>query len=308
MDSVDSMYSFVKVVDAGSFSGAARNLKIPTSTVSRRISRLENRLGVQLLLRTTRKLSLTDVGRAYYLRCKRIIEEIQEAEEAISQMNASPKGTLRVTGPVDMNGVLGQIAAEFLLKYPEIELDLFLSNRKVDLIEEGFDLALRGGKPKDSSMIARKLNAAQTYLVGSPAYFERMGVPETPEDLDHHECMLYETGGVRAPWKTKDGKVLSVNSRLSCNDLLLLRNAALAGLGLVRLPVVAIANELEDGSLQTVLEDYIGFDGGLYAMYPSSQHLSPKVRVFLDFIIQFFQRDNLNEMRKKLDLSMQFTD
>jgi len=292
MDSVSSMFTFIKVVDTGSFSGAAKYMKVPASTVSRRISRLEERLGVQLLLRTTRKLALTDAGSIYYERCKQIVEEIEDAEQTISSMSSSPKGVLRITGPVDFNELLGTIVADFSKAYPELCLEIYLTNRNVDLIEEGFDLALRGGEPKDSSMIARKLSSDIVTLVGSPAYFEQYGRPQTLEDLEDHECLLYEVNGKLLHWRTKSGRILHLKPKLICNDFLLLRNAALAGMGLVCLPGIANLQEIENGLLIPVLQEYFGQFSSFYVLYPVKRHLPLKTRVFLDYITKFFNESN----------------
>ncbi len=284
MQSLDTIEAFVKVVQASSFSGAARELSIPKSTLSRKITRLEDRLGVQLLVRTTRKLSLTDIGAAYFERCRQIVQDLEEAEDMVRMSHAQPRGILRITAPVlHEYSVFAEVILKFMEQCPEVELDILFTNRYVDLIEEGYDVALRGGRLEDSSMIARKIASTNSFLVASPAYLARRGTPQTLQEIAEHDCLLRADQPLDR-WFDVHGNSVKVKGRLRTNDIDMLRHAALAGLGLVLLPGPTITHDLKAKNLIPVLPELMNQPSGFYAVYPASRHLSVKVRAFVDFI------------------------
>ena len=280
------MLVFTKVVQAGSFTGAARALEMPKSTVSRKVSQLEERLGARLLQRTTRKLNLTEVGQTYYQHAARIVAEVEEAEQAVSQMQEIPRGLLRVTTPQNF-GFLAPIVASFMRRYPEVRIELVLANRVIDMIEEGFDLALRVGQLRDSTLVARTLGKLESYLVASPSFLRREGRPKHPRDLEHFDCIVFGAGPDGARWKLgREGKTVSVdvNARLTVNDFEFLGEAARSGLGITVLPQFRCVDDLRKKKLRRVLPEWCVGETPLYAVYPSTRHLSPKVKAFLDHL------------------------
>lgn len=293
MSKLSELEIFVSVVDHEGFSAAARALDVSKSHVSKQISRLEDRLGARLLNRTTRQVTLTDGGRAFYERCSQILEELEEAETAVSQMQSSPRGTLRVTVPMSFGlGYIAPAIGDFMSQYPELDVDMHMTDRKVDLVEEGYDLAIRVGKLSDSSLIVRKIAPATGYVCASPAYLEAHGVPQNPEDLVDHDCLLYTYLRTGSTWRLEraDGQVASVevSGRFRANNGTALVAAACRGLGLVLSPEFICADAIRDGSLQRVLEEWTLSTGAIWALYPHRRHLSAKVRLFVDFLIDQF--------------------
>jgi DNA-binding transcriptional LysR family regulator len=293
MDRLDSMEAFVRVAESKSFSEAARRLNLSKSVVSRQVSGLEADLGARLFHRTTRSLTLTEVGAAYLERCQRILADIEEANLSVSNLQAAPRGKLKVSAPVPFTiQHLAPILSDFMARYPEIEIDLTLNDRFVNLVEEGFDLAIRIGKLNDSSLIAKHLAPARIAVVASAAYLAERGTPQTPEDLSGHCCMLYSNLVSAEEWSFSgpDGKkiTIEVKGRLRANNGDVLRQAALGGLGLVMLPTFIVGADLQAGTLVKVLEDYVPQQVGIYAVYPHARHLSPKVRAFVDFLAEHF--------------------
>ena len=278
---------FVKVVEASSFVGASRALEMPTSTVSRRISSLEARLGARLLHRTTRKVSPTDVGRAFYERCARVVTDAVEAEQAVQQMQDTPRGLLRVTTPaVFAHRMVERVIFDFMQLYPDVELDLMATDRVVDLVGEGFDVAVRAGELRDSSLIARKLTVAPQIIVATPEYLEARGNPGQPQDLAGHECLGFQAA-TRETWTLEGptGKVrVPVRCRLRVNDLVLAHAAAVSGMAMALLPSMMAQPELQSGRLVRVLPDWAGRRDWMAAVYPSNRHLSVKVRTFIDHL------------------------
>ncbi len=282
---------FARVVEAGGFSAAAKRLGLPKSTVSRRVARLEKDLGARLLQRTTRKLSLTDAGSVYYGHCNRVLNELDAAQRTVSNLQDSPRGVLRVTAPNDVGFVfLGDLVAEYQAKYPEVQVVAELSTRHVDLVAEGFDVALRGGNLRDSSLVARKLNRSRSRLFASSKYLKRYGTPKKPEDLAEHRCLLVGHNVLNSTWSLRGPKgdvQVDVSGSISSNDYGFLKRAALAGSGIANLPrTVCPAKE----SLQRVLPEFSGAETGLYAVYPTAHQLSPKVRSFIDMAAKFVDR------------------
>lgn len=290
--SVDEIQVFVKVVEAASFTGAAELMGMPKSTVSRYISKLEDRLGVRLINRSTRQLRTTDAGQLYYDRCARIIAALEDAEEAITSMNSVPSGLLRITAPQILGNLyMGSLIVAFMQRFPNVQICLALTDRKVNLIEEGFDVAIRGGVLEDSSLVARKLGGGERVICASPAYLAQHGVPTQPGDLKRHACLLHSqqpttSGGT---WRLDRGQLVSVSGPLLVNSFDVLRHAAIAGQGLLQVPLTIVEEDLASGALVQVLKEDTNQDGGLYVLYPSGRHLSAKVRAFVDFAVACFQ-------------------
>jgi DNA-binding transcriptional LysR family regulator len=281
---------FVSVVDAGSFTAAAKDLGVSKSHVSKQISALEDRLGSQLLHRTTRSLSLTDAGQAFYDRGAAVLEQLQEAERAVMQLQTSPRGRLKVSVPMTF-GVrfVSPIVAEFLSDYPEITVELDLSDRKVDLVDEGFDLAIRIGELQDSSLMVRKLAPVTRYACASPTYLAEHGTPRRPSDLADHQCLEYAYGRLNT-WQfvSPDGaeQYVQVDGRLRANNGEVLVDACVAGHGIALVPDFMLKDHLEDGRLVRVLDEWTEWRAGVYALYPHNRHLSAKVRHFVDYLVE----------------------
>jgi DNA-binding transcriptional LysR family regulator len=297
VDRFDNMRVFAKVVEGASFTGAAARLGISASMVSQHVKELEERLGARLLNRTTRKVSLTETGRAYYERCARLLADLEETEQAVSDMHAAPRGELRINATPSF-GIL-QLApaiADFTARFPGISVELMLSERLVDLVAEGFDVAVRVEEPPDSSLIARQLAPCRMVICGAPSYFERHGMPRTPSDLTAHNCLTV-AGNVLSYYRAwhltaADGTVLNISpmGNLRSNSGAVLIVAAFAGHGLVYLPTYFVGEALQSGRLVTVLDDYMAPPLTLRALYPHNRHLSAKVRALVDFLASRFGR------------------
>jgi DNA-binding transcriptional LysR family regulator len=287
VDVFGQMHLFVKVIESGGFTAAGKQLGLPKSTVSRQVAALENRLGVRLLHRTTRVLRPTEAGLAYYEQCTRILTEVVEAETALTRSQMVPTGKIRVTAPLSFGyRFMGEMVASFLTTHPQVELALTLSDRRMDLIEDGYDVAIRVGVLDDSSLVARRLGPASMVIVGSPDYFQRSGVPELPSDLKTHACLLYAYGP--PSWSFRGGVTVPVSGPLASNNGDILAAAAAAGLGLVLSPRFIVADELASGELVSVLEEHLPLAGGVWALYPANRFLSAKVRAFVDHVVGWF--------------------
>ncbi len=283
---LNELFVFTRVVQAGSFVAAARALGMPKSTVSRKVSALEARLGARLLHRTTRTLSLTDVGRTYYEHAARAIAEVEEAEAAVTSLEEAPRGLLRVTTPLNFE-FLAPIVSAFLERHPEVRLELVGADRVVDLVQEGFDVAVRAGALADSSLVARSLGALQNFLVASASFVDRHGAPEAPADLARFECVSFGAGPDRGSWRlVRDGReeTVTVGGRLVVNDFEFLEDAVRAGLGIAMLPVFRIAVDLKAKRLVRILPAWCSPAMPLWAVYPSARHLSPKVKAFVEHV------------------------
>ena len=291
MVDLNALASFVRVVDAGGFSAAARGLSLTPSAVSKQISRLEDRLGVRLLQRTTRKLSLTEEGMAYYRRAARVLADAEEAEREIADLRDVPSGKLHVSLPLAFGRkkVVPAMPA-FLKAHPEVQLDLNFSDAYVDLIEDGIDVAMRIGELTDSSLIARRVAPNRRVVCAVPAYFERHGRPATPADLARHNCFVYSYRRWRRDWPFlgPDGReiLVSVTGSVESNDAEALHGFLMAGLGVALMPLWLVGEELADGRVEEALADYQVPDSAIYAVYPSTRHLAPKVRAFIDFMAE----------------------
>ena len=264
--------------------------------VSKQVSRLEDRLGARLLNRTTRRSSLTEVGQAFYERCQRIVAEAEEAELAVTRLHAEPRGTLRVNMSMSFGllHVAGLLPA-FMTAYPEIRLDVSLDDRVVDVVEEGFDVVLRITDMPDSSLIARRLAPFRTVTCASPAYWSIHGRPRRPDELARHNCLRYAYLSTGSEWRYRqlDGSMMGVrvSGTMQCNNGDVLRQAALAGLGIIRSPSFIVGCDLQAGTLEAVLTEYEETHRGIYAVYPHNRHLSAKVRAFVDFLAERLGED-----------------
>lgn len=293
MDKLDDMAAFIKVVDARSFTAAADRLGLSKSVISRRISDMEDRLGARLLNRTTRKLSLTEVGQAFYERCVRIAADVEEAERAVGDLHGTPRGRLRINAPVSFGRLhLAPAIVAFLELYPAIEIDIELNDRYVDLLEDGYDLAVRIGRLRDSSLVARKLAPCRRAVVASPEYLRRHGVPAAPDDLTRHNCLLYTNVATAEQWQfaDEDGGVraIKVGGSMRANNGDLTCAAAVAGMGIAILPTFLCGASLAAGQLTALDLKLHTADSGVYAIYPQNRHLSSKVRTFVDFLVARF--------------------
>jgi DNA-binding transcriptional LysR family regulator len=280
---------FARVVETGSFTAAAQALGLPKSTVSRKIAQLEERLDARLLQRTTRKLSLTEIGKAYYERCQRIVSDIAAAEQLVADLQEAPRGLLRVTAPIDVGGVfLGSLVAEFVEKNAEIQVELVISDRVFDLVDERLDLAIRFGPLPDSTLVAKRLGTVTFLPVAGPSYVERRGSPATPDDLASHDLIAFMPVARMRTWTLVgprgDRRDITHSARVVANSLFTVRDAVRAGGGVSLLPDFAIAKDLQNGRLVRVMPEWSGTAGELFAVYPSTRNLSPKLRAFLDFL------------------------
>jgi DNA-binding transcriptional LysR family regulator len=280
---------FAKVVQAGSFTRAAQQLAMPKSTVSRKIAQLESRLEARLLQRTTRKLSLTDAGRTYFDYCARIVGEIDEAERAVTSLQATPRGLLRVTAPVNLR-FLSSIFADYLKCYSEVSIELFCTERTVDLVEERYDLGIRAGALSDSTLIARSLGVVGWFLVATPGYLEKHGQPRSPKDLQKHVCLLFSPGGRGLAELRLEGSQqtlqLPVTARMMTGDTDALHAAANAGLGIAVLPAFQCIDDVRAHRLARVLPDWCPRSIPMHIVYPTVRHLSAKVTSFVGYLQQ----------------------
>ena len=289
------MLVFSKVVQGGSLSAAARELGISPAVVSRTLAAMEARLGVRLINRTTRSLHLTDEGASYYETCSRILAEIEEADAAAAARRVEPQGMLRVALPASFGlNHIAPLIPRFAARYPKVELALSLSDRSVNLVEEGFDLAIRIAELKDSSLAARKLAPNRRVVCASPAYLRQHDEPKTPQDLAKHNCLIatWEQGmAMNWEYKSPVGKrgSVRVTGRYACDNWEVLREWAVAGLGVALKSTWDVRKHLEDGSLVPLLPGYdFSSDVGIYAVYPHRRHLPAKTRVFIDFLAESF--------------------
>ncbi|MEW7849460.1 LysR family transcriptional regulator [Massilia aurea] len=283
------MKTYVAVVDSGSFATAATRLNVSRAMVSKQVQKLEEHLGTRLMNRTTRRLSLTETGRAFYERSVQILGDVNEAEQIAGQMTAMPRGVLRVTIPLSYGQHrLGSIIGAFTQAYPQVQLDIALSDRKVDLVEEGFDVAIRIGTLPQSDLIARKLGVAYGIVCASPAYLAAHGAPQTPGELGRHACLSYSLSGGGADWRLESASqqvTVPVNGPMKADNGDIIRLAAVAGAGIAFQPHFIVGEDLAAGRLVQVLPDWRSAEMGIYAIYPSRKHLSAKVRTFVDFIV-----------------------
>ena len=292
MDRFVGMAVFAKVVESASFAAAARHFNTSPTMVSKHVRRLEERLGVRLLNRTTRRVSATEVGQNYYERCLRILSEVEDAERAASDLQAAPRGLLRVTSSVAFGAhQLAPAIADYLVAYPDVSVDLILEHDYLDLVEERIDLAIRHGQLSDSSLITKKLNAVDSVLCASPGYLAANGTPQRPRDLVKHNCLIY-TYAASAAWTFTDpngkAEVIRISGHLLANSGDALLAFALKDMGIVLAPDYLVADALSAGRLTRLLSKYKTPATPVYAVYPHSNFLSAKTRTFIDFLAARF--------------------
>ncbi|WP_205526021.1 LysR family transcriptional regulator [Pyxidicoccus trucidator] len=281
------MLLFAEVVATGGITAAAERLGLRKSTVSRRLSALEARLGIRLLERNTRRLRLTEAGRDYHAHCARLVSEAREVNRAVSESRGTPQGTLRIATLSLLGELLTPLISEFLLRQPLMRVELSLAEAHVDLIAEEYDLALRTGPLADSTLVARRLGRLRTGYYASPTYLSRHGTPRTSEELKGHECVLLAEPGTDEVWFFGEGKrarTVPVSGRLRVPSVRAGQSAARAGLGVVRLPASLVVDDVRGGMLVPVLEDQTPPGIPVFAVYPSSRQLPPKVRAFLTLL------------------------
>lgn len=284
---------FVKVVELSSFTAAAEALEMSQPVVSKAVTRLEEKLGARLLNRTTRRLSLTEAGSELFRRSVRALEEIENAELEVARFQTEPRGALRVSAPMSFSILqLGAALQPFLERYPGVTLELSLDDRQVDLVEEGFDVAVRIGRLEDSNLVARKIAPCKQVLCASPSYLAKHGQPERPEDLLEHDCIIYSFLNNAREWRLTDAEgqphVVPIKGSLQSNNGLVNRAAALAGVGIVLLPTFYIGEQLRSGELKPILCKFLPLPLAVYAVYPERRNLTPKVRAFVDYLAATF--------------------
>jgi len=291
MDAITRMRCFIQVVDSRGFSAAAREMGRSKALVSKYISELEDELGVRLLNRTTRQVSLTEVGESYYKEASDILQRIDDLQASVQSSHTGVRGRLRVSAPRSMGDALfNQAVMEFLAANPEVSMDLRLEDRFVDLVDEGFDVAIRVTDLEDSSLIARKIAPFRTVVCATPDVIAAYGAPGVPADLSSRPCIVDTNYRFKQNWGFTDGGrriSVVVRGRAEVNSALGGRDAALCGLGFLRTPYMFVARELEEGKLVTVLEDFEPVSQAIYAVYPHRRHLSGKVRAFVDFLVEW---------------------
>lgn len=294
MDRLSEMEAFVHVVDQGGFTEAARKLGVSKSAVSKHVAALESRLAVRLLNRTTRRVLPTEIGLAYYDRAKTVLKDADDADEMVTAMQATPRGALRVSAPVSfgVTHLSGAVAA-FLESYPEVEVHLVLDDRFVEIVAEGFDLAIRIGTLADSSLRARRLAEARVMLVASPAYVAAHGAPRRLDDLTEHKLLHYSNLSTGNVWRLRTIKgqerQIRVGGRLTANNGETLRRAAEAGLGIALQPAFILGDAVREGRLVEILPDHPLETIGIHAVYPPGRFTQPKLRVFIDFLAEHFR-------------------
>ncbi len=292
MDRLTSLTVFARVVDSGGFSAAARRLNMSTTMVSNHVQSLEDRLGVRLLNRTTRKVSLTEVGKTYYERCTRILADLEEADLAANALQSMPRGTLRLYTSTHIVQFIAPVVAEFLALFPEVSVELSMGERMIDLVEEGIDLAIRTTPPPDSSLIVRRLTPWRHILCCAPAYLQTHDAPRRPEDLARHNCLRYSFYPFGDEWHFTgpDGAPAAVRVRgnLLSSSAETLRRVALNAQGLFLAPSFFAAEDLQAGRLVPILDGYTPVEFAINAIYPHRHYLSAKVRSFIDLAAESF--------------------
>jgi LysR family transcriptional regulator for bpeEF and oprC len=294
MNKLQAMEVFVQVVDAGGFTRAAEHLQLPKATVSTLVQSLEAALSVKLLHRTTRQVSVTADGAAYYERCLRILSDVREAEESLSRTRLSPSGRLRVDAPTGLaSDIVIPALPDFFERYPDIQLELGCSDRQIDLVGEGVDCAVRGGALDDSSLIARRVAVMNFVTCAAPAYLEKYGVPAHPNDLMRHRCVNYFSArtGKTFDWDfSRDGQRVQMQlpGNIAVNDSNAYVSAGLAGLGIVQLSTAMSDPLMQQGRMRVVLTEWTSDPLPVHVVYPQNRHLSAKVRVFVEWVAELF--------------------
>lgn len=286
MNRWEGISEFVAVAETENFTRAGERLGVSTAHVSRQIRSLEDRLACKLLYRTTRRVSLTEIGTLYYQRCRTALDGLEEAERAVTNLQTTPRGRIKLTAPVTYGEeTIAPLVNEFVARYPELSVTLELTNQTMDLVEGGFDLAIRLGRLKDSSLMARKLATRTLHVCGSPDYIRTHGSPHTLSELDRHSCLL----GSNDFWRFREQgreRIVRVRGRLHCNSGKTLTDAALRGIGLAQLPDYYVRDHLRDGRLISLLDAYREPEEGIWAVHPHNRHQSPKVRMLVDYLME----------------------
>jgi DNA-binding transcriptional LysR family regulator len=295
MDRLASINAFVRVAETGGFSAAARSLKVSTTTISDQVQALENTLGVRLFNRTTRRVNLTDVGREYYERCSQILQELTEADEVASALQVTPRGRLRVYCQQGLSRYVALVTTRFLRDYPEVSMDLLTGDTMIDLVQEGFDLAIMPTSPPDSTLVKRTLSKWNHVPCGASAYLERHGTPRSPADLAGHNFLRYAYSPYSTEFHFTDRAGNQVPARMTGNlvssSIVVMRTAAVTGLGLWMCPPFIVSDLLASGELVALLPEYSTPEMEIVALYPHRRQLSAKVRLFLDMLVDQFAEE-----------------
>jgi DNA-binding transcriptional LysR family regulator len=293
MDRVLGMTTYVKVVESGGFAAAGRALNMSASAVTLHVQAIEERLGVRLLNRTTRHVSMTEAGHAYYDSCTRILADIDNAEQAAQELQSKPRGTLRLNAAPTIPPLIAPVVADFTAQYSEVSVDMTVTSRMVELVEEGFDLSLRMIPVPDSSLIIRRLANFRFTVCGTPGYLAQRGTPAKPADLAAHNCLIFTDSPFGKEWRflTEDGSEQGVplSGNFQANSAEALRLAALAGQGLMHAPRFLVADDLAAGRLVPVLTAFRTAELAINAVYPHRRHVSAKTRIFLDLLTRHFR-------------------
>ena len=282
----EGVCEFAAVVETQSFTAASKQLGVSTAQVSRQVTALEKRFGVKLLYRTTRNVTLTEEGRLYYQNCRQVLDGLEAAEREITNLQQKPQGKIKLTAPVTYGEKhIVPLINDFLLQHPALDITIHLTNQQLNLLDEGFDLAIRLGKLSDSSMMAKKLSARKHHVCGSSQYFDNYGIPFTLAELEKHNCLL----GTFEHWRfLESGKErnIRVSGHLRCNSGEGLIDAALKGIGLIQLPDYYVQPYLKNGALISVLEQFQDNEDGIWAVYPHNRLLSPRIRMLIDYLAE----------------------
>lgn len=290
MSSIETLKLFVRVVEEGSFSSAARFFGCTPSSVSRQISSLEEELGARLFLRTTRRQKLTEAGEIYFQHAQRITYDVEQAKSAVQRLTEKPSGVLKVTAEADFAvSFIAPVLPAFLDRYPDIRIKLFTNSNRVDVVDNAMDLAIRFGELPDSQLIARKITSSRSLLCASPEYLEKYGMPENPQALEAHNCLSFRVGSEKNSWVfARDENRLSipVSGSISANSLNFLRVSALSHQGIIMIPNWIVREDLKDGRLTQILKDHslVPERSPIHAVFAHNRHLAPKIRVFVDFL------------------------
>jgi DNA-binding transcriptional LysR family regulator len=292
LDRLTSMTVFANVVGEGSFAGAAKRMRLSPAAVSKHVQMLEEWLGARLLNRTTRRISLTELGASVYERSLRIIEDVEEVRTSAAESKTRPTGSLRVSAPISFGAMhLGRVVAEYLAVYPEVSVELVLDDRVVDIVEEGLDVAVRIAPLTVSNLVARRIAPSREVVCASRDYLDRRGRPTKPSDLHDHDCLDYALRASRGKWRFDGPKgevAVKITARMTATNGQLLRDAALGGAGIVLCPTFLVGEAIRSGQLETVMPQFKPVSRSIYAMYPSRRHLSAKVQSFVTLLAAHF--------------------
>ncbi|MEE9327259.1 MAG: LysR family transcriptional regulator [Cocleimonas sp.] len=299
MDKLKAMTLYCRIIETGQLSLAADELNLSKGAVSKQLAKLEESLGGRLLNRTTRRLTPTEVGTAFYQRAKLILESVEEAECIVTGLTAEPRGTLKINAPMSFGSqYLGELLAKYQQLYPQVNIDIDLHDRQIDVVEEGYDLVLRIASLEDSSLIARRLAPCEIVVCASPAYLEKHGMPETPDDLKKHQCLLYSYADSAKNWvlesDTKEKVHVQINGSFLANNGNLMCDAMIHGMGIALLPTFIVGDAIKSGKATVILNEWRQKSSDISLLYPSSKHLSAKVRAFVDLAVEHFKGDWLD--------------